>query len=74
MPQASPQPPKQRKRRSSSTRFMRSAVAAGLTARSVKVDPITGEYTVQYSDPTPAKAGAEDDTVIETADELRKLI
>ena len=74
MPQASPQPPKQRKRRSSATRFMRSAVAAELTVRGIKVDPITGEYTVLVGDPTPAKAGAEDDTVIETADELRKLI
>ena len=50
--------------------MMRSAIAAGLTVRGIKVDPVTGEYTVLVGEPTPAK----DDTVIETADELRKLI
>jgi hypothetical protein len=39
---------------------MRSAAAAGLTVRGIKVDPITGEYTVLVGAPTPAKAGGED--------------
>jgi hypothetical protein len=70
MPQASPQPPKQSKRRSSATRFLRSAAAAGLSIRSIEFDPITGKCTVLVGDSAPAK----DATAIETADELRKLI
>ena len=56
MPQSSPQPSKPRKRRSSATRFLRSAVAAGLSIRSVEVDPISGKYTVLVGDSAPAKA------------------
>lgn len=52
-------PPKPRRRRPSSTRMMRSAIAAGLTVRGIKVDPVTGEYTVLVGDPAPAKAPAE---------------
>ena len=42
--------------------MMRSAIAAGLIVRGIKVDPVTGEYTVLVGEPTPAKAGGEDDT------------
>jgi hypothetical protein len=56
MPQRSPQPPKQRKRRSSSTRFL----AAGLPIRSIEYDPITGKCTLLVGEPTPAKVPAED--------------
>jgi hypothetical protein len=38
--------------------MMRSAIAAGLSVRGIKVDPVTGEYTVLIGEP--AKAGAED--------------
>ena len=65
-------PPKPRRRRPSSTRMMRSAIAAGLSVRGIKVDPVTGEYTVLTGESPPAKAA--DDTAIETADELRKLL
>jgi hypothetical protein len=54
--------------------MLRSAIAAGLDVRGIKVDPITGEYTVLVGEPPPAKAGAEGDMVIETTDELKKLI
>ena len=60
MSQDAPQPPKPRRRRPSSTRLMRSAVAAGLSVRGIKVDPVTGEYTVLVGEPTPAKADAGD--------------
>jgi hypothetical protein len=53
---------------------MRSAIAAGLIVRGITVGPVPGEYTMLFGEPVPAKAGAEDDTAIETADELRKLI
>ena len=39
--------------------MMRSAIAAGLSVRGIKVDPVTGEYTVLVGEPTPAKAGGE---------------
>ena len=65
MSQNSPQPPKQRRRRPSSTRLLKSAVAAGLSIRGTEVDPITGKYTVLVSEPNPAKAGAADDTVVD---------
>jgi hypothetical protein len=74
MPQDTVLPPKPRRRRPSSTRMMRSAIAAGLSVRGIKVDPVTGEYTVLIGEPTLAKARAADDTVIETTDELKKLI
>ena len=61
MPQSSSQPPNQRKRRASSTRFLKSAAAAGLAIRSIEFDPITGKCTVQVGDPAPpVKAPAED--------------
>jgi hypothetical protein len=72
MPQDPVLPPKPRRRRPSSTRMMRSAIAAGLSVRGIKVDPVTGEYTVLIGEP--AKAGGRDDTIIETTDELKKLI
>jgi hypothetical protein len=73
MAQSSPQPPKQR-RRPSPTRLLKSAVAAGLSIRGIELDPTTGKYTVLVGEPAPVKAGGEDDTVIETAAELRKLL
>ena len=61
MPQDPVLPPKPRRRRPSSTRMMRSARAAGLSVHGIKVDPVTGEYTVLVGDPAPpAKAPAED--------------
>ena len=60
MTQEALQPPKQRKRRSSSTRLLRSAVAAGLSIRGIEVDPLTGKYTVLVDVLAPAKAPAED--------------
>jgi hypothetical protein len=60
MPQSSPQPPKQRRRRPSPTRLLKSAVAAGLSIRGIELDPITGKYTVLVGEPAPAKTGAED--------------
>jgi hypothetical protein len=61
MPQAQSQPPKPRKRRSSTTRFLRSAVAAGLPIRSVEVDPSTGKFTMLVGEPVPlAKPPAAD--------------
>ena len=35
--------------------MMRSAIAAGLTVRGIKVDPVTGEYTVLIGKPDPAR-------------------
>ena len=40
--------------------MMRSAIAAGLSVRGIKVDPVTGEYTVLIGEPPPAKADADD--------------
>jgi hypothetical protein len=60
MAQSSPQPSKQSKRRSSATRFLRSAAAAGLSIRSIEFDPITGKCTVLVGDSAPAKAPVED--------------
>ena len=48
------------RRRPSSTRMMRSVIAAGLSVHGIKVDPVTGEYTVLVK-PHPAKAGCEPD-------------
>jgi hypothetical protein len=60
MSQDAPQPPKPRRRRPSSTRLMRSAVAAGLSIRGIEVDPLTGKYTVLVDVLAPAKAPAEE--------------
>ena len=40
--------------------MMRSAIAAGLSVRGIKVDPVTGEYTVLIGESAPAKGEAED--------------
>ena len=61
MPQDPVLPPKPRRRRPSSTRLMKSARAAGFSVHGIKVDPVTGEYTVLVGDPAPpAKAPDED--------------
>jgi hypothetical protein len=39
--------------------MMRSAIAAGLSVRGIKVDPVTGEYTVLVGEPTPAQPECE---------------
>ena len=57
MPQDPVLPPKPRRRRPSSTRMMRSAIAAGLNVRGIRVDPISGAYTVLIGEPTPADKG-----------------
>ena len=59
MPQASPEPPKKSKRRSSATRFLKQAAAAGLSIRSIEFDPITGKCTMMVREPAPAKAPVE---------------
>jgi len=60
MPQDARQPTKQRRRRSSATRFLRSTVAAGLSIRGVEADPFTGKFTVLVGEPPLAKAPAEE--------------
>ena len=40
--------------------MMRSAIAAGLSVRGIKVDPVSGEYTVLIGELPPAKADADD--------------
>jgi hypothetical protein len=37
---------------------MRSAIAAGLSVHGIRVDPVSGEYTLLVGDPASAKAGA----------------
>jgi hypothetical protein len=62
-----------RYRRSETTRLLRAAADAGLTVRGIEADPVTGSLRILVGkDDEKARTTARQ--VIETADQLRKLL